>query len=246
MQTRYPKRLIEVDLPIARISANARAEKDSRVGHIPRLHIYPAARPVAACRAITCAALWPDPVDLQSFLDQDEECSIIPVRFLDEAKRLMLRRSRKHLKKVSNESYSNLISIQKTPKKLNDAEILRELLLDFIADFASWENSKDSEYIEIAQSLTLAAHEALEGEQGTRPLLFDPFAGGGAIPLEGLRSGCEVFASDLNPISVAINKVILEYIPRYGDILYDEIERFTAWAKERAVSRLKNFYPSDS
>ena len=46
-----------------RMTAAARAEKDSRLGHIPRLHIYPAARPVAACRAVICAALWPDPVD---------------------------------------------------------------------------------------------------------------------------------------------------------------------------------------
>ena len=60
---KYPKRLIEVDLPIFRISAHARREKDMRVGHIPSLHIYPAARPTAACRAVICAALWPDPAD---------------------------------------------------------------------------------------------------------------------------------------------------------------------------------------
>ena len=59
----YPKRLIEVDLPIARISAHARREKDMRCGHIPRLHIYPAARPLAASRSVICAALWPDPAD---------------------------------------------------------------------------------------------------------------------------------------------------------------------------------------
>ncbi len=51
---RYPKRLIEVDLPIKRISAHARREKDMRLGHIPSLHIYPAARPPAACRAVIC------------------------------------------------------------------------------------------------------------------------------------------------------------------------------------------------
>ena len=61
--TALPKRLIEVDLPIKRISTHARNEKDSRCGHIPRLHIYPAARPLAACRAVICAALWPDPGD---------------------------------------------------------------------------------------------------------------------------------------------------------------------------------------
>src|SRR5438876_8168497 len=58
-----PKRLIEVDLPIARISAHARREKSIRHGHISTLHIWWARRPLAACRAVICAALWPDPAD---------------------------------------------------------------------------------------------------------------------------------------------------------------------------------------
>src|SRR5512138_3536076 len=59
----YPKRLIEVDLPIKRISAHARREKSIRHGHISTLHIWWARRPLAACRAVLCAALWPDPTD---------------------------------------------------------------------------------------------------------------------------------------------------------------------------------------
>src|ERR1700730_12454786 len=59
----YPKRLIEVDLPIKRISAHARREKSIRHGHISTLHIWWARRPLAACRAIILAALWPDPAD---------------------------------------------------------------------------------------------------------------------------------------------------------------------------------------
>ncbi len=59
--TDYPKRLIEVDLPIKRISAHARREKSIRHGHISTLHIWWARRPLAACRAVLCAALWPDP-----------------------------------------------------------------------------------------------------------------------------------------------------------------------------------------
>ena len=53
----YPKRLIEVDLPIKRISAHARREKSIRHGHISTLHIWWARRPLAACRAVICAAL---------------------------------------------------------------------------------------------------------------------------------------------------------------------------------------------
>ena len=60
---RYPRRLIEVDLPIKRISAHARREKSIRHGHISTLHIWWARRPLAACRAVLCAALWPDPAD---------------------------------------------------------------------------------------------------------------------------------------------------------------------------------------
>jgi len=59
----YPKRLIEVDLPIKRISAHARQEKSIRHGHISTLHIWWARRPLAACRAVICASLWIDPVD---------------------------------------------------------------------------------------------------------------------------------------------------------------------------------------
>src|SRR5881227_4022540 len=70
--TPFPKRLIEVDLPIKRISAHARREKSIRHGHISTLHIWWARRPLAACRAVICAALWPDPADPlcpQSFRD---------------------------------------------------------------------------------------------------------------------------------------------------------------------------------
>src|SRR5205823_619807 len=59
----YARRLIEVDLPIKRISAHARREKSIRHGHISTLHIWWARRPLAACRAVICASLWPDPAD---------------------------------------------------------------------------------------------------------------------------------------------------------------------------------------
>jgi putative DNA methylase len=61
--TDYPKRFIEVDLPIRHISAHARREKSVRHGHISTLHIWWARRPLAACRAVICAALWPHPAD---------------------------------------------------------------------------------------------------------------------------------------------------------------------------------------
>ena len=65
-------------------------------------------------------------------------------------------------------------------------------------------------YLNVSRALVKAAH----GEEP--PLVVDPFAGGGSIPLEALRLGCEAFASDLNPVACLILKVMLEDIPRHG------------------------------
>jgi adenine-specific DNA methylase len=73
----------------------------------------------------------------------------------------------------------------------------------------------------------------------------DPFAGGGAIPLEALRVGADAFASDLNPVAVLLNKVVLEYIPKYGKRLADEVRKWGAWVKEQAQKELGEFYPRD-
>ena len=106
-------------------------------------------------------------------------------------------------------------------------------MLDFIADFANWDNSTVREYLDTSRALTQAAHEALGGAPGTRPLVVDPFAGGGSIPLEALRVGADAFASDLNPVPVLLNKVVLEYIPKYGQRLADEVRKWGEWIKRR-------------
>jgi len=120
----YPRRLIEVDLPIKRISEHARREKSIRQGHISTLHIWWARRPLAACRAVICAALWPDPADAQR-----------PASFRHVARDLMQRWSSEHFLKVSEESYPRFVRIQKNPEHLANNEELRGALLDFIADF---------------------------------------------------------------------------------------------------------------
>jgi len=71
----------------------------------------------------------------------------------------------------------------------------------------------------------------------------DPFCGGGSIPLEALRVGADAFASDLNPIPVLLNKVILEYIPKYGQRLADEVRKWGDWIKREAEKELAEFYP---
>jgi adenine-specific DNA methylase len=249
--TAHPRRLIEVDLPIARISAHARREKSIRHGHISTLHIWWAQRPLAACRAVVCAALWPDPAD--------PRC---PQKFRDEAARLITTFARKVVgpgEKIgttglhtscSPESLGRWEALAKgdiplEPGSEAHQNVLRFALLDFIADFANWDNSTVSEYLETARALTQAAHEALGGEPGTRPLVVDPFAGGGSIPLEALRVGADAVASDLNPVAVLLNKVVLEYIPKYGQRLADEVRKWGKWVKEQAEKELAEFYPKD-
>jgi putative DNA methylase len=246
--TFYPKRLIEVDLRIARISTHARREKSIRHGHISTLHIWWARRPLAACRAVICAALWPDPVDLTAWLQNGEEVPagdivVRPVRFLDTAQECMIDWGKRHLSKVSAESYSTFIKVQQGTTSFQDPNELRRALLDFIADFSNSDNSTDPAYLETARKLTQAAHEALGGEEGTRPLVVDPFAGGGSIPLEALRVGADAFASELNPVAVLLNKIVLEYIPKYGPRLADEVRKWGEWIKQEAEKELAEFYP---
>src|SRR5580693_8191042 len=93
----HPKRLIEVELPIKRISISARREKSIRHGHISTLHIWWARRPLAACRAVICAALWPDPAD--------EHC---PQSYRDAVARLLTLFARKVQGKGEKIGTSNL------------------------------------------------------------------------------------------------------------------------------------------
>lgn len=234
MTAALPKRLIEVDLPIKRISEHARREKSIRHGHISTLHIWWARRPLAACRAVLCAALWPDPAD-----------PLCPENFRLEARQWMQQWAKNQIRLLGAESAERFVSYQKNPTKLDDNEELRSALLDFIADFANWDNAAVEEFLETSRALTQAAHKGLGGEAGTRPLVVDPFAGGGSIPLEALRVGADAFASDLNPVSVLLNRVVLEYIPRYGDRLADEVRKRGEWIKNEATKQLADFYPTD-
>ena len=118
-------------------------------------------------------------------------------------------------------------------------EGLRRTLLKFIADFANWDNAANDDYLRTGRALVRAAHP------GETPLVVDPFAGGGSIPLEALRLGCEAFASDLNPVACLILKVMLEEIPRHGPGLADELRRAGAEMKAKAEEELADLYPKD-
>ncbi|MBN8597230.1 MAG: DUF1156 domain-containing protein [Planctomycetes bacterium] len=262
--TPYPKRLIEVDFPIARISAHARREKSIRHGHISTLHIWWARRPLASCRAVILASLWPDPVDLAAWakeanakgevraprlqvgaepLKPGEGAVIRPKRFLDEARQRMTKWSQIALGKASNESYKLLVQVSKNPKLLDDPATLRTVLLDFIADCADWDHSTDKDYLDTSRALVQAAHEAVGGASDSKPMVVDPFAGGGSIPLEAVRVGAEAFASDLNPIAVILNRFSIEQLQKYGDGLAVEARKWGAVIGDSVAKRLDAVYP---
>ena len=129
-----------------------------------------------------------------------------------------------------------LKAVQQPPE--SDAE-LRKALLKFIGDFANWDLAANPTYLAASRELVRAAH----GEEP--PLVADPFAGGGSIPLEALRLGCEAFASDLNPVACLILKVMLEDIPRYGPGLAEELRKVGGEIKTAAEKELADLYPTD-
>ncbi len=217
------KRLIEVDFPIAAVSAHAAREKSIRHGHPSTLHLWWARRPLAACRAVLLGLLLPDPCE--------PDC---PKAFKAAARAALHRR------------YQN--------QTTTDAE-LRELLFKFIAEFADWNHASDALYLDIGRALVKAAHPE------ETPVVVDPFSGGGSIPLEALRLGCEAFASDLNPVACLILKTLLEDIPKYGNAeftlkddggknvvvhgLANALRHVGAQIKAAAEKELGPFYPPD-
>jgi len=118
-------------------------------------------------------------------------------------------------------------------------EDLRHAVLKFIGDFADWDLAANPTYLEVSRGLVKAAYP------GDTPLIVDPFAGGGSIPLEALRLGCETFASDLNPVACLVLKVLLEDLPRHGSDLADELRRVGGEIKQEAEDALGVCYPVD-
>jgi putative DNA methylase len=184
------KRLIEVALPLKEVSEQSAREKSIRHGHISTLHIWWARRPLAACRAVVFASLIPDP--------DDPEC---PESF------------RSLVNEVLQEN-------EYKPKKGDGStveDIPRNRCLEYIKHLVRWENSNKPHYIEPARRLIAAAHKILHpSAKGDAPRVLDPFAGGGAIPLEALRLGCEAHAIDLNPVAHLIELCTLVYPQKYG------------------------------
>jgi putative DNA methylase len=167
------KRLIEVAFPLKQTSIDSVHEKNVRHGHISTLHIWPARRPLAACRAALVTTLLDDP-------ENEEERLEILERL---AGRVVQR-----VKRVRNA----------------EGKIEEKIVEETEGGILHWgrESGPDLEWF----------REKIRGAYGGRaPKVLDPFAGGGAIPLEAMRLGCEATAVDINPVSWFILKCTLEY-----------------------------------
>lgn len=156
--------------------------------------------------------------------------------------------------------YASLIPIPKSEKE-------RKSHLDFIQKLANWDNVNNEKIIEKAKS------NILKENGGKSPKVLDPFGGGGSIPFEALRLGCDVLSSDLNPVAVLIQKATIEYQRFNHMISKKEFIKQRSWYKdnenlslfeskvnplnedlkywssriyEEALSVLQNYYTSNS
>ncbi|MBI5243377.1 MAG: DUF1156 domain-containing protein [Elusimicrobia bacterium] len=168
-------RLIEHAFPLKQASLDSVHEKNVRHGHISTLHIWPARRPLAACRAALIATMLPDPGSPEK---RRELCEKI---------------GGKVVKKIERKKMPNGEVIERE-KEITEGGILH------------W--GRETENKEL---LDWFRKEIRKAYGGRAPKVLDPFAGGGAIPLEAMRLGCEATAVDINPVAWFILKCTLEY-----------------------------------
>ncbi len=152
-------------------------------------------------------------------------------------------------------AFAALIPAPKDPDELREK-------LEFIARLSKWENSLNQRLIENARK------EIREAFGGKTPRVLDCFAGGGSIPLETLRLGCETYALEYNPVAVLILKAVLEYPQKYANLtvrvedpeqktlrgksqvkeipkLVHDVKKWGEWVFEEAKKEIGRFYPPD-
>ena len=184
-----PKKLIEVALPLDAINVACAREKSIRHGHPSTLHLWWARRPLAAARSVIFAQLVNDPASLWEAQHPGEKPS---------------------------------------PQQRSAFTKRRKELFNLIEDLVLWENTTNETVLERARAeirrswKEVCALNASHPDAATlfqpdaMPGLHDPFAGGGAIPLEAQRLGLDAYASDLNPVAVLINKAMIESPPKFA------------------------------
>ena len=107
-------------------------------------------------------------------------------------------------------------------------------LADFFDSLCRWGGPESA--------IRKAREEVLAANGGQPPKVVDLFAGGGAIPLEAARLGCEVTANELNPVAHLIERMMLEY-PQAHPGLADDVRRWGKVWVDRAWNKLADMYP---
>ncbi|WP_449045925.1 DUF1156 domain-containing protein [Paracoccus versutus] len=136
-----------------------------------------------------------------------------------------------------------------------DQEAERQRLFAIIEDLVKWENSTNEEVLERARA------EIRRSCGGVLPPVYDPFSGGGSIPLEAQRLGLPAYGSDLNPVAVMIGKAMIEIPPKFKDMppihpgikarqfyrnaegLAEDVKYYGEWMREKAWERIGHLYP---
>ncbi|MEQ8789879.1 MAG: DUF1156 domain-containing protein [Pirellulaceae bacterium] len=221
-------RLIEDYLPIEAISAEASREKSVRKGHISTLHLWWARRPLVACRAAVYGALvsadrWVKDVNLKN-----------PPEDAEKATKSKNGKKKGLNRKAAKEFVTKLCRYPKTnPTKEEDVRVKRETeaaivdaqrhILEAHADRLTAELAEAKKKckppawaLEFKFTGERVSYDDIVAGRAPRPRVLDMFAGGGAIPLEALRLGCEAYALDLNPVAHIIQLCTLVYPQKYG------------------------------
>src|SRR5436309_2004113 len=273
------KKLIEVALPLEAINIASAREKSIRHGHPSTLHLWWARRPLAAARAVIFAQMVDDPstyvADLRSdakLLRKAESALDARLKLWEEARAL-----------AETAKGAGLAVTEPGPAPTLDdmlADQERQRLFRIIEDLVLWENTSNQTVLqaardEIWQSWRRACAENADHPRARElfdrkklPAFHDPFAGGGALPLEAQRLGLESYASDLNPVAVLINKAMIEIPPRFAGKppvrpearaeiarsgawhgtgvqgLAEDVRYYGRWVREEAEKRIGHLYPT--
>lgn len=247
MTQTYKKKLIEVALPLEAINAASSHEKSIRHGHPSTLHMWWARRPLAACRAVLFSQLVDDPSEHVDTLLADAKSRTAAEA--DLKIRLRVWRERQ------GDKPEDAAVIPKPTLEEVVADLERQRLFRIIEDLVKWENSTNEEVLDRARA------EILRSCDGVLPPVYDPFSGGGSIPLEAQRLGLPAYGSDLNPVAVMIGKAMIEIPPKFqgndpihpgmpernhyrnAEGLAEDVKYYGEWMRERAFERIGHLYP---
>ena len=271
------KKLIEVALPLEAINKACAREKSIRHGHPSTLHLWWARRPLAAARAVIFAQMVDDPSAYVGVLRADAKLHRKAETALKA--RLKLWEEASALAKKTKGTGLSVPEPGPAPT-LDDmlADLERQRLFRIIENLVLWENTTNETVLqaardEIWQSWRRACAENADHPRAKElfdrkklPAFHDPFAGGGALPLEAQRLGLESYASDLNPVAVLINKAMIEIPPKFAGKppvnpesrkdknlfarewkgaqgLAEDVRYYGQWMRDEAEKRIGHLYP---